>query len=171
MKQELMVYGHKILLWFDYSFSANNPESLRKGCFHVILDDDGKAPKRMETLGKKDAERFVLFGAREEEYVGNNTCYQLNQLETLTLLLEAIGKLAFRETWVWVVRPSQLPCLYDKNMLMGDKLYTNKRDHLFEQMVKDIKRIGACYNLNVVLVDNRELIGEKNSALVERLFI
>lgn len=171
MNQVVRALGHNFLHWLDSSFCVNIPKLLEKNRFHVMLDVDENDLLLME-LGGREVERFALLSGVDDYYVGKAQCYRVNQLEALTLILEAIGKSAFKETWVWISRPSLLPCVYDyESNILVDKLYTIKRSSLFKKIMKDVKKIGVRYNLNIVLVENRELLGRKKSALIERLFV
>ncbi|USN51013.1 MAG: hypothetical protein H6731_00955 [Myxococcales bacterium] len=166
--QKLKSVSQYGLSWFFSSFLLYHSASLERSHFYVVLDEDARL--RTDAWRNKEALSISLFPCWQEEWQ-TGLCYQVSRLEILSSVVEAIGKLAIPGTWIYLFKPSLLPCTYDEKCALGDINWQFKRERLFGGIMKEIKRIGVLYGVNIILIDDRDSIGRKNSALVERLFL
>jgi hypothetical protein len=156
--------------FLDASFDSGPPaNSPKKGQILLQLEDlDDWERNHLPSLEKDPFS--VLISGKGFGLRNRGECFQLASFEGILPLIQAIIDLKVPNTEILLMWPSLIPCTFEENYPLFTEVMETKRTRLIKQLIHGVKRLSLEYNFNLIWVDNRAMIGYKNSALLERLF-
>lgn len=158
--------------WLEASFHLSPGLLTKKG--QILLRIDERAEDDFVKLPINREYAFsitISAGLLDDRSPWGQAAFKVANLEAILPIMEAVARQELPHGVILLFWPSLVPCAFEIEMplSLGDR--EERRDLLFKQLLYGIKRLMLMHDLDVIFVDNREMLGYKNSALLERLFL